>query len=334
MNSKEMRVLRDLMEQVQSHTEWDESLRELICARLSHCEFTKVNEVKLFDVNLPLPERVEALLTNQHDWLFGSNVAHRFGLLVGAGIKNYDPRLYHRNIGWPQKQEIFFRYLRGLGCRPDPTVSGSGCDGISHYNIYSKSRTQIGRMASNFESAPNDGFDTPHGKFRTLEGYYHVLRLIDYFASCEDVADGLKGKERIAYDLGLLTVYSKQYPAIDDLYRLDGAECIQVGRSVKRDVYGGTHYRPGAFSAHAEHCFMTAMVQKLHLLQYENRCLGNVLAEIVQQGVKLDHYYVMQGKIIRPKFSEWLPDLITRIVEQIDPYANTFDPNQVIHQLE
>lgn len=334
MNIEEMRVLEDLAKQVQSHTEWDQSLRELICARISHCEFTKVNEVKLLDVNLPLPERVDALLTNQHDWLFGSNVAHRYGLLVGPGIKNYDPRVYHRNIGCPQKRELFFRYIRGLGCRPDPQISGPGCDGISHYNIYSKGGTQIGRMASNFESAPGDGFDTPHGKFRTLEGYYHILRVIDFAVDTEGDNYPLgQDKDELARDRAILQTYRTSFKEIGMLFTLDGTSCIRVGRELKRKLYGGTNYRPGAFSEHAERCFMTAVVRKLHVLQYDNRCLGNVLAEIVQQGVKLDHYYVMQGNVIRPKFAEWLPDLLTRIVEQIDPYANTFDPDHVIQQL-
>lgn len=334
MSKPEMQALTDLIELIRQADEYDDALKRVIIARLKHNFYLKyLNEADVFNTSLPLSERIEAFLTPKHDAMYGNAFAHRFGFQSNEGILRYDVLRMPEELDMARR-EPFVRYLRNLGCRAMLSEHTPAQDGLNHYNVYSNAKTIVGRMASNFESAPNAGFDTPHGKFRTLEGYYHVLRLVDYFASCEDLPEDLSGKDRIAYDLGLLTVYSKQYPAIDDLYRLDGAECIQVGRAVKRDVYGGTRYRPGAFSAHAERCFMTAMVQKLHLLQYENRCLGNVLAEIVQQGVKLDHYYVMQGRVIRPKFSEWLPDLITRIVELIDPYASTFDPNQVIHQLE
>lgn len=335
MKDNDVRVLLDVMEQVQKHSDWDESLRELICARVRHCRHATVNEIKLFDVNLPLPERVGAFLTNKHDWLLGTTVAHLYGLLVSEGMENYDPRYYPWDMGDPLLRERFFRYLRGIGCRPDPAVSGPGCDGISHYNIYSQSRSMVGRMASNFESGPKGGFETPHGRFNTLEGYYHILRVIDFAVATEgDDYPMWQHDSEVARDITILQTYSTPFKEIDELFTLDGASCIRVGRELKRKLYGGTSYRPGAFSAHAERCFMTAVVRKLHVLQYDGRCLGNVLAEIVQQRIPLDHYYVMQGRVMRPKHAEWLPNLITRIVEHIDPYASTFDPDEVIKLLE
>lgn len=335
MNSKEMRVLLDVMEQVSKCTEWDEDLRDLICARLRHCQYTTVNEIKLFDVNLPLSERVGAFLTNKHDWLLGTTIAHQYGFLVSEGMENYDPRYFLWEMGVPLARERLYRYLRGLGCRPSPTLSQIAADGISHYNIYSLARTPVGQMASNFESGPKGGFDTPHGKFNTLEGYYHILRVIDFAVATEgDDYPMWQHDNEIARDITILQTYSTPFKEIDELFMLDGASCIRVGRELKRKLYGGTNYRPGAFSAHAERCFMTAVVRKLHVLQYDGRCLGNVLAEIVQQRVPLDHYYVMQGRVIRPKHAEWLPNLITRIVEHIDPYASTFDPDEVITLLE
>lgn len=333
MSKTEMQALAELIELVRGATEYDELTKQRVIARLRHNHLLQyVTKGEHYNVNLPLSTRIEAFLNNKHDAMYGNAMAHRLGFQANEGILTYD--VTHLPLAWSKDSvEPYARYLRNLGCTSMCTDHVPAQDGLNHYNIYSQAKTCIGRMASNFESARDAGFDTPHGKFKTLEGYYHVLRLLDYFASTEAPVDTLTTEERLAHDLVLLSVHSRQYPDIDALYRLEGAACIRVGREVKRDVYGGTRYRPGAFSTHAERCFMTALVNKLQVLKVDGRCLGNVLAEIVHQRVPLDHYYVMNGQIVRPKFSEWLPELITTIVEYIDPYADTFDTKQVMQQL-
>lgn len=49
-------------------------------------------------------------------------------------------------------------------------------DGLEHINIYSKGRTELGRILSNFYE---EEFDTVNGdgKFMSIEGYYHWLGL-------------------------------------------------------------------------------------------------------------------------------------------------------------
>jgi len=49
-------------------------------------------------------------------------------------------------------------------------------DGVSHINIYSKGRTELGRYLSNFADAD---IETEDGFFRTIEGYW-------YWLSCKD----------------------------------------------------------------------------------------------------------------------------------------------------
>lgn len=47
-------------------------------------------------------------------------------------------------------------------------------DGITHINIYSKSKTELGRILSNFAHTP---FTTVnHGKFASVEGFYYWLK--------------------------------------------------------------------------------------------------------------------------------------------------------------
>ena len=45
-------------------------------------------------------------------------------------------------------------------------------DGITHLNIYSKAKTMLGRMLSNFYYFP---FKTIHGNFYSVEGLWHWL---------------------------------------------------------------------------------------------------------------------------------------------------------------
>lgn len=49
-------------------------------------------------------------------------------------------------------------------------------DGIQFVNIYSKGKTELGRMLSNFYHYE---INTPDGKFQSVEGYWHWLGIID-----------------------------------------------------------------------------------------------------------------------------------------------------------
>lgn len=48
-----------------------------------------------------------------------------------------------------------------------------GNDGVKYINTYSKGRTELGKMLSNFYHAP---IITNHGLFHTIEGYWQWLR--------------------------------------------------------------------------------------------------------------------------------------------------------------
>ena len=50
-------------------------------------------------------------------------------------------------------------------------------DGVTHINVYSKGRTELGRFLSNFARAP---FDHPeHGRFESVEGLWYWLTARD-----------------------------------------------------------------------------------------------------------------------------------------------------------
>ncbi len=49
-------------------------------------------------------------------------------------------------------------------------------DGITHINVYSKAKTELGRFLSNFAHSP---VNTPDGHFESLEGYWYWLKTYD-----------------------------------------------------------------------------------------------------------------------------------------------------------
>lgn len=51
-------------------------------------------------------------------------------------------------------------------------------DGINHINIYSKSKSKLGRYLSHFSEF---GFDIANDHFKTLEGYFYFVLLKYYF---------------------------------------------------------------------------------------------------------------------------------------------------------
>jgi hypothetical protein len=61
----------------------------------------------------------------------------------------------------------------------DPDLIFPELDGVSHINVYSKGKTEVGRMLSNFHYAP---FECRHGRFASIEGYWYWLGI----APCRD----------------------------------------------------------------------------------------------------------------------------------------------------
>ncbi|AWN08803.1 hypothetical protein MLDJOKPK_00216 [Salmonella phage SPAsTU] len=226
----------------------------------------------------------------------------------------------------PDEKEAYVRYLRRVGFQNTLVDITPSTDGLNHYNIYSQARTEIGRMASNFYSRRGEYFVTPHGPFSTLEGYYHYLRIVDY--AMVDVSE----RTRVA-EFDAMRRITAEYLAIEQLRAVDGTECIRLGRQLKSEIYGGTSYRPGAFTEEAEKCFIAALVGKLHVLTSDGVSLGNVFAEIAQANVPLKHYYTYQGRKMFPPHWDWLPSLILKVAAYIDPEGSSFDYLEVLNKL-
>lgn len=62
-------------------------------------------------------------------------------------------------------------------------------DGVKHINIYSKGKTVLGRLLSNFAETP---FECEDGKFQSVEGYWYWLSTKDDYLK---ELSGYKAKE-------------------------------------------------------------------------------------------------------------------------------------------
>lgn len=68
-------------------------------------------------------------------------------------------------------------------------------EGVNHYNIYSRSRTELGAFLSHFAHHPFDTYQ--HGSFNSMEGYWYWLKYRD------DNLRLLSGYEAKQYGQGL-----------------------------------------------------------------------------------------------------------------------------------
>lgn len=87
-------------------------------------------------------------------------------------------------------------------------------DGLTHINVYSKARTELGRLLSNFAHTP---VNTPqNGKFASIEGYWYWL-LAPRDSTDKEALRTLSGFQ--AKDKGR-EVVGKDWPdANDDLFK-------------------------------------------------------------------------------------------------------------------
>ena len=170
------------------------------------------------------------------------------------------------------------------------TINGvdyrSADDGVTHINIYSKGATTLGRFLSNFTRCDTL---TNHGRFRSLEGYYHYLRAV------VSVGDGMHDK----LDLSRL----------EDLRLADGNFAQSLGRWVRTDLQkSGLRYIDlnDVFFGH----FRDALLAKVVNSDYAN--------EFAESTLPLTHYYVIKKGMIyhHPRF-DWLSKLLEDIRDEL-----------------
>lgn len=94
-------------------------------------------------------------------------------------------------------------------------------DGVDHINVYSKGKTELGRLLSNFADTP---FELPnYGKFRTVEGYwYWTMTGMEEFRNllgwqCKQLGKNAKYKRTHPTESELLEAYRAKLEAHPDI---------------------------------------------------------------------------------------------------------------------
>lgn len=294
---------------------------ETIVKRLYHDRLVGYNNA-IYDESLTLWDRVKAYATNKMDAAYGRAIASRFGFTLEDG-NGYDVNRYPGDMRIMLRGDDLYEfcyYLMSIGAVAQNQSICRATDGINHINIYSKGRTALGKYLSMFQMC-DVWYTTPHGKFKTLEGYYHFLRILEYY----EYVDG-KPIEEWAKDPRLMN------SDVSVLKHADGSEAIRYGRKLKKEIYGGTGYQPGYFTDRALGFLIVALIHKLQTPK-DNECWV-ALKRVCDAGIPLVHYYVMDGTMKQPSFSEFIPDLYKAIADYIDPESDKLNAEWLISNVD
>lgn len=276
-----------------------------IIRRIYHDRLVGINP-DIYNTELALADRVKAYFTDEYDAVYCRAMTNRFGMDISVeDAKNYDILSYKGDM----RIEVFgdalveqINYLLSIGAEIRSPKINPSTDGITHINIYSRGRTTVGRFLSNFEETNTP---TPHGKFLTLEGYYHYLRILEYH-------EATFGAE--IEDLEI------PYPFTSELRALDGQRAIRIGRTMKSDLYGKTKYRAGKLRKKYMRSFGMALIEKLVMSRdnvVSGRNIACAISDYVRNGFVLSHYYTTTDGMKFPKFGEWLPELIVALTKDV-----------------
>lgn len=156
-------------------------------------------------------------------------------------------------------------------------------DGETHINIYSKGRSDLGRFLSNFTRSDTV---TDHGKFRSLEGYYHFLRGLAALRNCKRDVRGYEQR-------------------LEDLRYVDGGFAQSLGRWIRSDfIKDAIHFvdLDDEFFAH----FKSALTAKVEHPEYKEKFYSSRLP--------FTHYYIVGngGIYHHPRF-DWLSNMLEDI---------------------
>lgn len=162
-------------------------------------------------------------------------------------------------------------------------------DGVTHINIYSGGKTPLGRFLSNFTYATTE---TPHGRFNSLEGYYHYLK------STMAIIGSPNSNE-------LFHQYN------DTLYQLrqaSGKSAQHFGRALRQQLMANGVWFDDTQSIIKNGLFVEALKSKISSSGYRERFLASTLP--------FTHYYLFGNTInFKPHYND-LSDVLTELRSQ------------------
>ena len=159
-------------------------------------------------------------------------------------------------------------------------------DGITHINVYSQGKTELGKFLSNFTYSP---VETIHGKFLSLEGYYHYIKSI------------------LAIRLSPLAevLLVTNHDQLEHLRKLYGKYAQQHGRTVRQELMAQGVWFDDTVSIIKLDWFIEALKYKIST--------SNQVTTFLESTLPFTHYYVY-GNAVNHKphyndLSEVLNDL-------------------------
>lgn len=159
-------------------------------------------------------------------------------------------------------------------------------DGVTHINIYTGGKTELGRFLSNFTYWTQV---TDHGIFNSLEGYYHYLKLMR--AVQESDISGLLRADLIC--------------EIDRLKSMFGKQAQDYGRQLRQRLMNERIWINDHPNEFFYECFRKAVITKIESSHFKT--------EFYETTLPFTHYYLINGAVIyKPHFS-WLEELVNKI---------------------
>lgn len=175
-------------------------------------------------------------------------------------------------------------------------------DGVTHINVYSKGRTELGKKLSNFYCFPiNMGLD---GTFYSIEAYWYYLRI-------KQVLD-----ETLKRDPTMIYLPSWEVH-LEELSRLSGYKAKDLGRDLLKQLPPSVHTEPPEeFKAKIKE----AIRVKLETLP------GLKEELIATNDLPILHYYWFgynpeNVRIVAPKDVAWITEYIVKLRKEFQEGA-------------
>jgi predicted NAD-dependent protein-ADP-ribosyltransferase YbiA (DUF1768 family) len=164
-------------------------------------------------------------------------------------------------------------------------------EGFTHINIYSQANTYLGRQLSNFQQAD---IKTKHGRFLSLEGYYHWLKLTNSIENAQ-----IPRPER--WEL-------KQH--LHPL-RISTGKCAQdLGRKLRSELIANQVWIIDVPTEEIDQNFEDALYTRI----MDDSPLREAL---ILNDLPFTHYYTYNDSIYHKPHYDWLVDRLDNVIERI-----------------
>ncbi|MGL5398255.1 MAG: hypothetical protein ACRDBQ_23770 [Shewanella sp.] len=164
-------------------------------------------------------------------------------------------------------------------------------DGVTHINVYSGGKTNLGRFWSNFH---HSNTMTPHGLFSSLEGYYHYLKVL------RSVIEAKKSVEQLGIHYQL-----------EKLKSVYGKAAQQAGRELRKHLASLGIYTLDVPDEWFNANFKEALVNKLN----DDK---QMQVEVFDNQLPYLHYYVMGKNVFYKEHFSWLTEQINSVIEDTE----------------